>query len=190
MLRRVAQALCMFHNHPVSDGLGVFSPFDVVSLLLRPAQERSSRCRNSTGPAPESLTQIEDAVRADDPHCLCHNDLLLGNFIDAGTSLLIIDWEYAGLGNRYFDLGNFAAHNQLADAEERALLEHYFGEARPEDLRRLQLMRMVSDLREATWGYLQSAISSLHNPQHYLDYGRRFLDRFWIAFSTAKDAVP
>ena len=57
-------------------------------------------------------------------------------------------------------------------------MEHYFGEARPDDLRRLHLMRMVSDLREATWGYLQSAISTLHNPQHYLDYARRFLDRF------------
>jgi thiamine kinase-like enzyme len=110
---------------------------------------------------------------------LCHNDLLLANFIDAGSSVMIIDWEYAGLGSRYFDLGNFAAHNQLTDAEERLLLGHYFGELRPEDLRRLRLMRLVSDLREATWGYLQSAILSVRQPaQHYRDYGRRFLDRF------------
>ena len=51
-------------------------------------------------------------------------------------------------------------------------------------LRRLRLMRLVSDLREATWGYLQSAVSTLHNPQHYLDYGRRFLDRFLSAPET------
>ena len=57
------------------------------------------------------------------------------------------------------------------------MLEYYCGAARPEDLHRLRLMRLVSDLREATWGYLQSAISPLYNPQHYRDYGRRFLDR-------------
>jgi thiamine kinase-like enzyme len=103
--------------------------------------------------------------------------LLLGNFIDAGTALKIIDWESAGLGDRFFDLGNFAAHNELSEDQERLLLAYYFGEARPADLHRLRLMRLVSDLREATWGYLQSAISPLYNPQHYRDYGRRFLDR-------------
>jgi hypothetical protein len=36
----------------------------------------------------------------------------------------------------------------------------------------------VSDLREAMWGYLQAGISTLHSPAHYLDDGRRHLERF------------
>src|SRR6185369_5714393 len=98
------------------------------------------------------------------------------------------DWEYAGLGDRFFDLGNFAAHARLAEGEERLLAECYFGAARPDDLRRLRLMRLVSDLRESTWGYLQSCISRLNSPQYYRDYGRKFLDRF-LAAPAARELV-
>src|SRR5206468_4304675 len=38
----------------------------------------------------------------------CHNDLLNENFLDDGT-VRIIDYEYAGMGDLFFDLGNFAA---------------------------------------------------------------------------------
>lgn len=57
----------------------------------------------------------------------CHNDLLLANFIDDGARLWIIDWEYAAMGDVWFDLGNFAMHHQRSDDEERVLLEAYVG---------------------------------------------------------------
>ena len=44
--------------------------------------------------------------------------------------------------------------------------------------------RLASDLREATWGYLQSAISDLHEPGYYRDYGRRHLARFLAGVET------
>jgi thiamine kinase-like enzyme len=188
VMRRVALALRTYHDHPVPPALGPFSPFDTVRYYYLQAREKNVALPGELHRAIETLSRIEDELRAEEPHCLCHNDLLLGNFIDAGHALVIIDWEYAGLGDRYFDLGNFAAHNQLDEAGEQLLLEHYFGEARPEDLRRLQLMRLLSDLREATWGYLQSAISGLNSPQHYLDRGREFLDRF-LAAPVAKELM-
>ncbi len=176
-LSRVAQTLRAYHDYPDLKEVGPFSPFEAVRYYFRQAKEKNVPLPPDVGRALELLERIEQEVRADAPPCLCHNDLLLGNFIDVGDALMIIDWEYAGLGDRFFDLGNFAAHTQLSEGQEEKLLEYYFGAARPEDLRRLRLMRLVSDLREATWGYLQSAISPLYNPQHYRDYGRRFLDR-------------
>ena len=115
VLRRVAHALRTYHDHPVADGLGAFSPFDTVRHYVGRAKDEKVALPDDLTRALALLERIEDAVRVDHPHCLCHNDLLLGNFIDDGNSLLIIDWEYAGLGNRFFDLGNFAAHNQLSD---------------------------------------------------------------------------
>jgi thiamine kinase-like enzyme len=188
ILGRVAKTVRAYHDHPITEGLAAFSPFAAVRYYYSKAKEKNVPLPADLGQAMEMLDRIEQAVRTADPHCLCHNDLLLGNFIDAGTALKIIDWEYAGLGDRFFDLGNFAAHNELNEDQERQLLEHYFGEARPGDLRRLRLMRLVSDLREATWGYLQSAISPLYNPQHYRDYGRRFLDRV-LSAPVAKEAA-
>ena len=57
------------------------------------------------------------------------------------------------------------------------LAEGYFGTVRSEDLRRIRLMRLVSDMREAMWGYLQSSTSRLQDPEFYLTYARRHLDR-------------
>jgi thiamine kinase-like enzyme len=94
----------------------------------------------------------------------CHNDLLPGNLIRACDSgeLLIVDWEYAGMGHPYFDLGNLSVNNDFdSDADER-LLSAYHGEP-PSDGRRatLALMRILSDAREAAWGVVQAEISEL-----------------------------
>ncbi len=183
-LRGVARSLRRYHDHPVPEGLASFCPFDATRGYFRATQEANVPLPEELGRALEALDCIETELRADEPLCLCHNDLLAGNFIDDGTTVRIIDWEYAGLGDRFFDLGNFAAHAQLSEDEEALLAESYFGEARPVHLRRLRLMRLVSDLRESTWGYLQSHISDLHSPQHYRDYGGRFLGRFLAAATT------
>ena len=91
----------------------------------------------------------------------CHNDLLNANFIDDGARIRIIDWEYAGMGDPFFDLGNFSINHELTPDEDEILLRAYDGTIRPERLARLTLMRVVSDFREAMWGVLQQGISSL-----------------------------
>ena len=58
---------------------------------------------------------------------LCHNDLLAGNLLVDGDDLRIVDWEYAGMGDRWFDLGNLAVNNGLGAAEEERLLTAYLG---------------------------------------------------------------
>ena len=42
----------------------------------------------------------------------CHNDLLNANFIDDGRRIRIVDWEYAGMGDPFFDLGNFSINHE------------------------------------------------------------------------------
>ena len=90
----------------------------------------------------------------------CHNDLLNANFLDDGT-IKIVDWEYAGMGDRFFDLANLSVNNEFGAAEDRELLAAYFGEVRDADLAALQRMKFMSDFREAMWGVLQSGISEL-----------------------------
>ena len=92
----------------------------------------------------------------------CHNDLLAANFIRGAEHLWIVDWEYAGMGDRYFDLANFAVNNELGEGGELDLLEVYFAE--PPSARRvatLRLMKFMSDFREAMWGVVQTALSEL-----------------------------
>ena len=47
----------------------------------------------------------------------------------SASASTIVDWEYAGMGDRYFDLANFAVNNELGEGGEESLLGAYFGAA-------------------------------------------------------------
>ncbi len=113
----------------------------------------------------------------------CHNDLLNANFIDDGSRIRIVDWEYAGMGDPFFDLGNFSINHELSPDEDRLLLETYDGgPARPDRLARILLMRIVSDFREAMWGVLQQGISTLD--VDFVAYAGEHFDRLLAGAST------
>jgi thiamine kinase-like enzyme len=102
-----------------------------------------------------------ELARGPQPLEPCHNDLLNANFIADGERICIVDWEYAGMGDRFFDLANFSINHEFAEEENEAFLAAYFGELRPDDLSALGLMRFMSDFREAMWGVVQQGISEL-----------------------------
>jgi thiamine kinase-like enzyme len=105
------------------------------------------------------LSRIE-AVRPFRAQVLGHNDLLNGNFLDDGA-IRILDWEYAGMADPYFDLANFSVNNELGNEHDASILKHYFGSVDDSKLATLALMKLVSELREAMWGVVQLAISEL-----------------------------
>lgn len=181
LLKRVAAALRRCHEAACPAELAEFCPFTTIRSYYDVAKERQLPFPATIGEALRKLDDLERRLHSPDPPCLCHNDLLPTNFIDDGVTIHIIDWEYGGRGDRFFDLGNLATNLQWNVAQEEAFLEHSFGTTRPGDLERLRGMRMVSDLREALWGFLQSAISTLHTPTYYLAYGQKHLERFLAA---------
>jgi thiamine kinase-like enzyme len=92
----------------------------------------------------------------------CHNDLLNANLIHDGERVRIVDWEYAGMGDRYFDLGNLSINNDFDEDADERLLAAYFGEpCTPARFASLRLMRIMSDFREAMWGVVQLTLSDL-----------------------------
>jgi thiamine kinase-like enzyme len=157
-LERVARALRVFHGGPPIPG--VFDSFGVVRAYRATALVRGGAIPEEFARAQEIATRIA-AARAGAARCPCHNDLLNANFIDDGERLLIVDWEYAGMGDPFFDLANFATNHEL-DADGRAtLLGVYCGEPSEDDARALELMRFMSDFREAMWGVVQASVSEL-----------------------------
>lgn len=63
----------------------------------------------------------------DDEDCvLCHNDLLTNHLLlGKNNTIKIIDWEYAAMGNRYFDLASCCLINKLDMNESEELVAHY-----------------------------------------------------------------
>ena len=159
-LRRVADSLRRIHDGPAIPGL--FVPLRIVEAYRALAIARGVPIPPEYDLASAVGRRIEGALLAAPIELRpCHNDLLNANFIDDGARIRIIDWEYAGMGDPFFDLGNFSINHELTDAEDRILLEAYDGRVQPARLARLTLMRVVSDFREAMWGVLQQGVSTL-----------------------------
>lgn len=140
-----------------------FNPFRFVEHGARIAQEYQVAFPDHFDWMMARAHEIEAAVTLHPmPHCLCHNDLLNANFlIGAGGKLTVLDWEYAGMGDPFFDLANFTANHEFSDEQDRTVLEAYFGEVTHRDTAHLKLMQIMSDFREAMWGMIQTGISTL-----------------------------
>ena len=181
-IRRVADSIRRVHEGPAIPGL--FIPLRIVEAYRALAQSRGVPIPPEYAVARAAGRRIELAFLADPVELRpCHNDLLNGNFIDDGNRIRIVDWEYAGMGDPFFDLGNFSANHGLTAAEDAVLLVAYEqAPARPERLARLTLMRIVSDFREAMWGVLQQGISTLD--VDFVAYAGKHFDRLLAAAST------
>jgi len=174
-IRRVVASLKRYHA--LDHFPGAFSPFRVAE-----AYEKTARSFNVNLPEKmdwylEKAHEIERAMyRAPFIPRPCHNDLLNANFIDDGTRIRILDWEYAGMGDLFFDLGNFAVQHEFTEEQDEILLREYFGQPIPAQHARLKLMKIMSDLREAMWGIVQIGVSKLDFD--YVGYARKYFDRF------------
>jgi thiamine kinase-like enzyme len=111
-----------------------------------------------------------------------HNDLLAANFIDDGTRLWLVDWEYAGFNSPLFDLGGLASNSEFSPEQAEQALSLYFGKPVDDRLRRrAAAMTAASLLRETMW----SMVSELHSTLDfdYAAYTAENLRRFEAAYA-------
>jgi thiamine kinase-like enzyme len=145
-----------------------FDSFVLVVEYRDEIRERGGADPPGFHEAAAAAARIQAALTGHDHEAVpCHNDLLSGNFLVGGDRIRIVDWEYAGMGDRFFDLGNLAVNNAFEAADEERLIAAYFGEPSARRLAALRLMRVMSDFREAMWGAVQDVVSELD-----FDYAR------------------
>jgi len=147
-IERVGRLLQRLH------GVGpVGKPFALRGRVARYA------ARIATPTARELAADIDARLRrlAGGETCLCHNDLVSANFVD-GERLSLIDWEYAAVGDPFFDLATIVQHHALGETAAIALLRAYRGEARDVDFARLEEFCAVYQRLRQLW---QSFIDEL-----------------------------
>jgi len=171
----VADALRVMHAAPAIPSR--FDSFRIVEEYERVARDLSVEVPAEYSEAHECADRVEASLSgAEHDPVPCHNDLLAANFIWDGERVRIVDWEYAGMGDRYFDLANFAVNNELPAGARHEMLEHYL--RRPPTTRQvatLHLFTFMSDFREAMWGVVQQGASEIEFD--FADYTRKHFRR-------------
>ncbi len=110
----------------------------------------------------EQSLRIEHAFgRAPLAPAPCHNDLLPANVLFSERQVLLLDFEYAGMNDLFFDLGNLSVNCGLDAGADEQLVGSYFGTVTHAAMARLRLMKVMSEFREGMWAVVQQAISTL-----------------------------
>ena len=160
-LADVADLVRRFHD---SGPLGAWFPIHrVVEWHARDAASHGVAPPASYDRLHAVSLRIEAAFAASpEPPVPCHNDLLPANLLVDADRVWLLDFEYAGMNERMFDLGNLSVNCGLTADDDDRLLREYCGRA-PDRRRwaRLELMKIMSELREGMWAVVQQAISTL-----------------------------
>jgi thiamine kinase-like enzyme len=84
--------------------------------------------------------------------------------LDAGGRLYIIDWEFSGMNDPMWDLGDLSVESGFEPEQDRVMIEAYYGATAPLALySRLALNKALSDLLWALWGLIQHANDNPRN---------------------------
>jgi thiamine kinase-like enzyme len=115
----------------------------------------------------------------------CHNDPWPGNLLDVGARTYLIDWEYSGMNDPMWDLGDLSVEAGFGPEQDRLMLEAYCdGAASPALYSRLELYIAMSDLHWSVWGFVQHTND---NPaEDFWSYALDRLERCTARMSSAK----
>ncbi|MER8404685.1 phosphotransferase family protein [Mesorhizobium sp. M1307] len=92
------------------------------------------------------------------PIVACHCDPLCENFLDTGDRMWIVDWEYSGMNDPLWDLGDLSVEGQFNAAQDEEMMLAYFGgEPRPAERGRIVIYKAMCDLLWTLWGLIQLA---------------------------------
>ncbi len=110
----------------------------------------------------DTLKEAEKVRKALAAHELplapCHCDPLCENFLDTGKRMWLVDWEYAGMNDPLWDLGDLAVEGQFSPALEEELLSAYFPDGPSAAERgRFVIYKAMCDLLWTLWGLVQHA---------------------------------
>lgn len=156
VLPRVAAAIRLLHSGPRFS-----TNFDM--FVRQPAYLRTCVSRGFAIPDDyvsygAEFLRIQGALASRPlPTVPCNNDLLAGNIIDDGERIWLIDYDYAGNNDAYFELGNSWTECELDDDHLTELVTAYVGHEDPALIARARLQATVSRYGWSLWGFIQAA---------------------------------
>jgi len=160
-IARLAQLLHKLHSLPVPASVNAVSwPLVIEEYLatLTTLERRSPLEQHDRGVRAHALAlALELELEEGALRCLCHNDVHHLNIVDR-ERLWLLDWEYAGSGEPYFDLASVCFYHDFSLRERALLLEAYHGRVDPAALERLAKSCLVFEYVHGLWHEVRASL--------------------------------
>jgi thiamine kinase-like enzyme len=179
LMRRAANACRRLHAGP--GFTGVFDMPARQSTYRETVRERGFAVPPTYDDHADTWAEVVDALSVHAPEPVpCNNDLLAANFLDDGKRVWLIDYEYSGMGDAAFELGNTATECEFTLEQLEAWVQAYAGERTTRALvARVRLQALAAQYGWSLWGFIQAATS----PQDF-DFHAWGMHRFAKAEAT------
>ena len=177
-VRRLTRLVKRLHALPPNGA--TFSPFRRVEFFQETAREFGVPFPPNFNDFLNSMVKVEAEQQRDQSEWLrfCHNDLVSVNYLycKKDASIKVLDWEFAGMGDIYYDLATLVyTHDDIGPIPtelEELMLACYFGKVNQEQRQRLQGMKYMLMLFTGLWGLAQHGMQTagLIAPVEGFDY--------------------
>jgi thiamine kinase-like enzyme len=136
-----------------------FELFAMIDEYLRVLQGKDTRLPDGYHELVTEAGAVRTALEARPlPSAACHCDPLCENFLDVGPRMWLVDWEYSGMNDPLWDLGDLSVEGGFGPAQDEEMIRAYFdGEPRPEERGRIVIYKAMCDLLWTLWGLIQYA---------------------------------
>ena len=136
-----------------------FELFSMIDRYLRLLSEKPVAFPEGYADVLREAGSVRTALAASPPPLSpCHCDPLCENFLDTGKRMWIVDWEYSGMNDPMWDLGDLAVEANFDEALEQEMANAYFGrEPTAAESGRIVIYKAMCDLLWTLWGLIQLA---------------------------------
>ena len=155
---RAGVALSKLHNSGESFDFR-FELFNMIDDYLKILSTKNAELPEGYHDVVKAAEPVKESLEAN-PTTLapCHCDPLCENFLDDGKNMWIVDWEYSGMNDPLWDLGDLSVEAHMSEEQENEMLHAYFGQAPTQAQKgRVIIYKAMCDLLWTLWGLIQHA---------------------------------
>jgi thiamine kinase-like enzyme len=134
-----------------------FELFAMIDDYLKILDERNAELPPGYAEVVESAAPVRAALQQHPtPLAPCHCDPLCENFLDDGERMWIVDWEYSGMNDPLWDLGDLSVEAGFTPAQDMEMMRAYCGrEPLAAEMGRMVIYQAMCDLLWTLWGLIQ-----------------------------------
>ena len=155
---RAGKAFAKLHNSGETFDFR-FELFTMIEDYLKVLSTKDAELPDGYYDIVKAANPVKEVLEATPmPLVPCHCDPLCENFLDDGKNMWIVDWEYSGMNDPLWDLGDLSVEAGMNDIQEAELLSAYFGvEPTAAQKGRVVIYKAMCDLLWTLWGLIQLA---------------------------------